>query len=117
MCNPNLSTPGVLPTGSSWREETLGLLSWDLSGGWVPAVPGHSCCLREPPADSGGRPVRAALMGPGGCLCRTAPGLLSPLRDSLGPSPGAGLLYSSGAFGVWRLGTGLMQPKAPASCL
>ncbi|XP_020950957.1 beta-catenin-interacting protein 1 isoform X2 [Sus scrofa] len=51
VCNPNPSTPGFLPTGSSWREETLGLLSRDLSAGRVPAAPGHGCCLQEPPCD------------------------------------------------------------------
>ena len=53
MCNPNPSTPGFLPPNpsSSWREETLGLLSWDLSAGRVPVAPGRSCHVQEPPCD------------------------------------------------------------------
>lgn len=112
MCNPNPSTPGFLPTGSSWREETLGLLSRDLSAGRVPAAPGHGCCLQEPPCDRWvdlwGRWGRwRAWAG----VCAHGPGSLSPSRDSLEPSPGVGLLNSAGTsaegavlvFGGWVL--------------
>lgn len=51
MCNPNPSTPGFLPTGSSWREETPGLLSRDLATATSPLQIGSPLHLNAlPPA-------------------------------------------------------------------
>ncbi|KAI4578267.1 hypothetical protein MJG53_011122 [Ovis ammon polii x Ovis aries] len=50
VCNPNPSTPGFLPTGSSWREETPGLLSRDLAtAGRVPTAPERTAARRSCP--------------------------------------------------------------------
>ncbi|KAI4536910.1 hypothetical protein MG293_013113 [Ovis ammon polii] len=57
VCNPNPSTPGFLPTGSSWREETPGLLSRDLAtAGRVPTAPERTAARRSCPVTGLCRP-------------------------------------------------------------
>ena len=110
MCNPNPSTPGFLPTGSSWREETPGRLSRDLAAaGRVPTAPGRPAARRSHPV-TGGWAGEGGNREPRRVSVPAAPGSPSPSRDSLEPGPGAGLsnvrdLCRGSCLGVWGLGT------------
>lgn len=75
---------------------------WDFSPGTFVQVGSllsldTAAACRRCPLTRGGR-VRVTAVSSGRYLCPIARACLTPSRDSLEPSPGAGLLKSSGAF-------------------
>ena len=89
MCNPNPSTPGFLPTGSSWREETPGLLSRDLAAaGRVSTAPGRTATRRSHPV-TGGWAGESSSCKPRAGVCACSPKLAVPIEGFLGARPGS----------------------------
>ena len=109
MCNPNPSTPGFLPTGSSWREETPGLLSRDLAAaGWVPTAPGGTAVCRSRPVTGGWADEGSSRKSRAG-VCACSPKLAVPIEGFLGARPGSRPLERQGLVQrelSWCLGAG-----------